>query len=358
MSTNPSVTLEDVARVAGVSRATVSRVINATRNVDPAIREQVERAVVQTGYVPNRAARSLVTRRTDSVALVVSEAERRNVEGPFVGRVFTDPFFGRMVTGMLSVLRPRGIQMALMLADDAQSRTQLLGYLRQGHVDGVVLISSHVTDALPRQLVDLRLPAVLSARPVPQPPRPAPSAQTPATATITYVDVDQGAGARMAVEHLVARGRRRIATISGPLDMPASQDRLAGFRAALAERGLPEPATAEGDFTQQSGAAAMKQLLAEAQDFDGLFVASDLMALGALPMLSRAGRRVPDDVAVVGFDDSSAALACDPPLTTIHQPVEEMAAEMATLLLRQIEHPGQPVASAIFHPTLVVREST
>ncbi len=175
---------------------------------------------------------------------------------------------------------------------------------------------------------------------------------------ITYVDVDQAAGARLAVEHLVARGRRRIATIAGPLDMPASQDRLAGFRAAIAEHGLPEPAVAEGDFTQQGGAAAMKQLLAEAPDLDAVFVASDLMALGALPMLSRTGRRVPEDVAVVGFDDSSAALACDPPLTTVHQPVEEMAAEMATLLLRQIEHPGQAVASAIFHPTLVVRESS
>jgi DNA-binding LacI/PurR family transcriptional regulator len=339
------VTLEDVARVAGVSRATVSRVINGTRNVDPALRDLVERAVAQTRYVPNRAARSLVTRRTDSIALVVSEAERRNVEGPFLGRVFTDPFFGRVVTGLLGVLRPRGIQMALMLADDAQSRAQLLGYLRQGHVDGVVLISSHATDELPAQLTEARLPAVLSARPG----QPVP---------ITYVDVDQRAGARLAAEHLIARGRRRIATIAGPLDMPASQDRLAGFREVLAEAGRPEPVMAEGDFTQESGAAAMKQLLAEAPDLDGLFVASDLMGLGALPMLSRSGRRVPEDVAVVGFDNSSAALACDPPLTTIHQPVEEMAAEMARLLLRQVDQPGQPVASSVFHPTLVVRSSS
>jgi DNA-binding LacI/PurR family transcriptional regulator len=279
------------------------------------------------------------------VALVVSEAERRHVEGPFVGRIFTDPFFGRMVTGVLSVLRPRGIQMLLMLADDAPSRAQLLGYLRQGHVDGVILISSHATDQLPRQLTEARLPAVLSARP---------GEPTP----ITYVDVDQRAGARLAAEHLVQRGCRHIATIAGPLDMPASQDRLAGFREALAERGRPDPPVAEGDFTQQGGAAAMKQLLAEAPELDGLFVASDLMALGALPLLSRAGRRVPGDVAVVGFDDSSAALACDPPLTTIHQPVEEMAAEMARLLLRQVGEPGRPVASTVFHPTLVIREST
>jgi DNA-binding LacI/PurR family transcriptional regulator len=338
------VTLEHVARMAGVSRATVSRVVNGARNVDPALREVVERAVAKSRYVPNRAARSLVTRRTGSIALVVSEAERRNVEGPFVGRVFTDPFFGRVVTGVLRVLRPRGVQMALMLTDDAESRSQLLGYLRQGHVDGVILISSHAADTLPRLLTEARLPAVLSARPG----RPAP---------ITYVDVDQPAGARLATEHLIARGCRRIATISGPLDMPASQDRLAGFEAAMAEHGYADVVSVEGDFTQESGAVAVQRLLERVPDLDGLFVASDLMALGALPMLVRRGRRVPDDVAVVGFDNSSAALACDPPLTTVHQPVEEMAEEMARLLLRQIDQPDQPVASAVFHPTLIVRES-
>jgi DNA-binding LacI/PurR family transcriptional regulator len=339
-----SVTLEHVARVAGVSRATVSRVINGTRNVDPALIEVVERAVASTGYVPNRAARSLVTGRRDSIALVVSEAERRGVSDPFVGRMFTDPFFGRVVTGVLAVLRPGGIQMVLMLADDNESRTQLLGYLRQGHVDGVILVSSHAADPLPRLLTEARLPAVLSARP--SPPLP-----------ITYVDVDQQAGARLAAERLLSRGCRRIATISGPLDMPASQDRLAGFRSALAARGFPDVMSVEGDFTQESGAAAVRRLLVDVPDLDGLFVASDLMALGALPVLYRNGRRVPEDVAVVGFDNSSAAKACDPPLTTVHQPVEEMASEMARLLISQIESPAKPVASVVFRPTLVVRES-
>jgi DNA-binding LacI/PurR family transcriptional regulator len=338
-------TLEDVALVAGVSRATVSRVINGARTVDPAMREAVERAVATTRYVPNRAARSLVTRRTDSIALVVSEREERAVSGPFIGRIFTDPHFGRVISGLLAQLRPAGVHMVLMLADDEPSREQLVGYLRQGHVDGVVLISSHADDPLPALLSGSRLPAVLASRPM----RP----ETP----IAYVDVDQPAGARLAVEHLVRLGRRRLATVCGPLDMPAGQERLAGFRAALAEHGLSEAACVEGDFTQAGGAAAMRELLTTRPDLDGVFIASDLMALGALQVLHRLDRRIPGDVAVVGFDDSAAALSCDPRLTTVRQPVEEMAGEMARLLLRQINAPAGPVQSVTFQPSLVVRES-
>ncbi|MEU1125791.1 LacI family DNA-binding transcriptional regulator [Streptomyces sp. NPDC005899] len=337
-------TLEDVAAVAGVSRATVSRVINGAPTVDPALRRVVEQAVATTGYVPNRAARSLVTRRTDSIALVVSERERRPQSEPFVGRMFSDPHFGRVVAGLLDVLRPAGIQMVLMLADDEASRNQLLSYLRQGHVDGVVLISSHSDDPLPDLLRDTRLPAVLAARP----PRPSP---------LTYVEADQRAGAQLAADHLVALGRRRVATVAGPQDMPAGRARLTGFLDALTRHGVEDVLSAEGDFTQAGGASAMRRLLSERPDLDAVFIASDLMALGALPVLLRAGRDVPSDVAVVGFDDSSAAVACDPLLTTVRQPVEEMAAEMARLLLEQIGRPGGPSPSVIFQPTLVRRDS-
>ncbi|MFJ1901203.1 LacI family DNA-binding transcriptional regulator [Streptomyces sp. NPDC088115] len=337
-------TLEDVAAVAGVSRATVSRVINGATTVDPALRRMVEEAVGATGYVPNRAARSLVTRRTDSVALVVSERERRPVSEPFIGRMFSDPYFGRVVSGLLEVLRPAGIQLVLMLADDRSSRDQLLSYLRHGHVDGVVLISSHADDPLPGLLHDTRLPAVLAG----EPRRPTP---------LTYVEADQRAGAQLAAEHLVSLGRRRIGTVSGPQDMPAGQARLTGFLDALSAHGIRDVTAVEGDFTHTGGAAAMKRLLHDRADLDAVFIASDLMALGALPVLLRAGKEIPDDIALVGFDDSSAATACDPPLTTVRQPVEEMSAEMARLLLKQISSPGEPVPSAIFHPTLVRRRS-
>ncbi|WP_165984351.1 LacI family DNA-binding transcriptional regulator [Streptomyces sp. YIM 98790] len=338
------VTLEQVARVAGVSRATVSRVINGEPTVAPELRKVVERAIAETRYVPNRAARSLVTRRTDSVALVISEREQREVTGPFVGRMFTDPYFGRVVTGLLGVLRPRGVQMMLMLTDDETSREQLIGYLQQGHVDGVVLISSHAEDPLPGRLAETGLPVVLAGRPASAVP-------------VTYVDLDQFTGARMAADHLAAGGRRRVVTIAGPLDMPAGQERLAGFRTAMAAHGQPDVPWAEGDFTQQSGTDCMRRLIADHPGLDAVFAASDLMAVGALAALHRLGRRVPEDVAVVGFDDNAVAVACDPPLTTVRQPVEEMAAEMARLLLRRISSGEGLPPSVVFHPTLITRAS-
>ncbi|WP_433256878.1 LacI family DNA-binding transcriptional regulator [Streptosporangium sp. CA-135522] len=339
-----SPTLEDVARVAGVSRATVSRVINGIRNVDPAIQETVRQAISTTGYVPNQAARSLVTRRTGAIALVVSGAGGESEDDPFPSQVFADPFFGRVAGGIVGFLRPRGIHPILMFAETPEARAQVLTYLRQGNADGAVLVSTHSDDPLPRLLADSGRPAVLFARPA----RPIP---------ISYVDVAHRTGAKLAADRLVARGCRRVATISGPLDVPAGQDRLAGFRDAMAAHGHPYLPCVEGNFTYDSGEAAMERLLAEHPDIDGVFVANDLMAQGALLVLRHHGRRVPDDIAVVGFDDSSAALACRPPLTTVRHPVEDMAAEMARLLLSRIEQPDRQVTSVIFEPTLVVRQS-
>jgi DNA-binding LacI/PurR family transcriptional regulator len=340
----PTPTLEHVARVAGVSRATVSRVINGIRNVDPQLQQTVQAAIAATGYVPNHAARSLVTRRTGSIALIVSEAEERTFDDPFLGRVFTDPFFGRVVSGILGVLRPRAVNLVLMLVENDDARSQLVSYLRQGHVDGVIIISTHTQDSLPQLLTDSGMPAVLSRRPS----QPIP---------ISYVEAAQHAGAIMAADHLVARGCRRVATITGPLDRPDSQDRLAGFREGMARHGYAYVPSVEGNFTQESGGRAMEQLLAEHPEVDGIFVANDLMAQGALLVLHDHGIRVPQDVAVIGFDDNSAAQSCRPPLTTIRQPLEDMAGEMARLLLTHIEDPDHRVTSVIFDAELMVRES-
>ncbi len=335
-------TLQDVARVAGVSRATVSRVINNIRNVDPEIHRVVAEAVAATGYVPNRAARSLVTGRAGSLALVVSELESRASDDPFMGQFLTDPFFGRIVGGLLSVLRDLGVHLSLTLTGSDQARAQLVSDLRQGRCDGAAVISLHPQDPLPDLLAEAGLPAVLFGRPV----RPV---------SISHVDVDNASGARLAANRLIERGCRRIATISGPSDNPAGSDRLEGFRAAIA--GRRELLVVEGDFTQSSGESAMEQLLTEHPDLDGVFVASDLMAQGALPVLRDYGRRIPDDVAVVGFDDSSAAVVSRPPLTTVRQPVEDMAAEMARLLLAYADRPEHRTTSVLFEPTLVIRES-
>jgi DNA-binding LacI/PurR family transcriptional regulator len=322
------VTLEEVARIAGVSRATVSRVVNGVATVDRELRQVVEKAISTTGYTPNRAARSLVTRRAGAIGLVLPEE----------GRTVHDPYFGRVVSGVLPVIRPLGVQLVLTTGD----HREVVDDIRQHRLDGVILIHTHGADPLPRQLIEANLPVVLAARPV----RPM---------SITYVDVDQAAGAGLAADHLVASGCRRLATITGPLETPAGQDRLRGFRDAVARHGLPEPVVVEGDFSREGGAEAARRL---DLDVDGLFVASDLMATGAVPVLRSRGRRVPEDVKVVGFDDSSPAVECDPPLTTVRQPVEDMAAEMARLLVERVERPDRPVSSVVFAPTLVVRRSS
>ncbi|NUS80017.1 MAG: LacI family DNA-binding transcriptional regulator [Streptomyces sp.] len=339
-------TLEDVAREAGVSRATVSRVVNGTRNVDPEIQDLVRRAIDRTGYAPNRAARSLVTRRAETVALVVSGAGDTTdaAQNAFAARVFADPFFGRVVAGVVGHLRPRSLHPVLMFAESAEARQEVLTYLRQGRADGALVVSTHADDPLPALLADARLPAVLFARPS----RPVP---------LSYVDLAHRDGARLAAEHLLARGCRRLVTISGPLDVAASQERLAGFRDTLARHGRPYVPVAEGGFTLDSGIAAMSDLLARHPDTDGVFAANDLMAQGACQVLRERGRRVPQDVAVVGFDDSSVAVTCRPQLTTVRQPVEEMAAQMARLLDDHVHGVRTEATSVVFEPELVVRES-
>ncbi|MGW0598905.1 LacI family DNA-binding transcriptional regulator [Streptomyces sp. NPDC002776] len=338
-------TLEDVAREAGVSRATVSRVINGVRNVDPAIQSVVRDAVARTGYSPNRAARSLVTRRTETIALVVSGAgEPQGGKGSFAARMLADPFFGRVAGGVIDFLRPRSMHPVLMFADSEATRAEVVAFVRQGSADGALVVSTHAEDPLPEQLAEAALPCVLFARPA----RPVP---------VSYVDLAHADGGRLAAEHLLARGRRRLATVTGPLDVPAGQDRLAGFRDALARRGHPYIPIVEGGFTYDSGATAMARLLTEHPHIDGVFVANDLMAQGACDVLREHGRRVPDDVAVIGFDDSSAALACRPALTTVRQPMEEMAGTMAQLLQEHIEGGRTEPTSVIFEPELVVRAS-
>ncbi|MCX5387212.1 LacI family DNA-binding transcriptional regulator [Streptomyces sp. NBC_00083] len=339
-------TLEDVAREAGVSRATVSRVVNGVRNVDPAIQEMVQRAIARTGYAPNRAARSLVTRRAETIALVVSGAGSGPGESQeaFAARVFADPFFGRVVAGVVGFLRPRSMHPVLMFAESAEDRDEVLTYLRQGRADGALIVSTHADDPLPTLLAAAKLPAVLFARPT----RPVP---------LSYVDLDHRDGGRLAAERLLARGCRRPATVAGPLAVSASQERLAGFRDTMARNGHPYVPVVEGGFTLDSGVAAMARLLDELPDVDGLFAANDLMAQGACQLLRERGRRVPDDVAVIGFDDSGIATACRPPLTTVRQPVEAMAGEMARLLDEHVRGRRTDPTSVVFDPELVVRET-
>lgn len=330
-------TLDEVARLAGVSRATASRAINGGNRVSSQALAAVEAAVEELGYTPNPAARSLVTRRTESVGLVVPEPDER---------VFTDPFFVHTLRSVNRVLAPRDLQLVLLLARPGDEERRMLRYLRRRHIDGAIVVSHHSEDRLAEHLASLDLPCAFIGRP------------WSAADKVTYVDTDNTAGARLVTQRLVDRGCRRIGTIAGPVDMAAGVDRLEGWRSALRDAGLPDDAVAYGDFTELGGQAAAAALLAEHPDIDGLMVASDLMALGAMRSLAAAGRRVPDDIAVTGYDDLGVAERTDPPLTTIRNPVGEMAEQATRLLLEQVEgeRESQPIR-VIFPPALVARKS-
>jgi DNA-binding LacI/PurR family transcriptional regulator len=327
-------TLESVATRAGVSRATASRVVNGSKSVAPHIREAVLRAIADLGYVPNQAARSLVTQRTDSIALVLTES---------AGRVFSDdPFFPTIVQGASQELDAAGKQLVLMMVNSGPSHDRVEQYALGGHVDGVMVASMHGADPLPSTLARRGIPVVVNGRPLGRTPVP-------------YVDVFNEGGAQLAVRHLLETGRQRIATIAGPQDMVAGVDRLNGYRAEL-QHSDRRSIIAIGDFTRESGTTAMRQLLADDPALDAVFVASDLMAEGALRALRQAGKRVPDDVAVIGFDDNEIARYTEPPLTTIRQPVLDIGRTMARQLLRLAD--GEAVEPAVVLPTeLVVRES-
>ncbi|TCO45100.1 DNA-binding LacI/PurR family transcriptional regulator [Kribbella antiqua] len=334
MKESGSPTLEQVAALAGVSRATVSRVVNRSPKVLPDTVAAVERAIGQLGYVPNRAARALVTRRTDSVALVVPEPD---------SRVFSDPFFAGMLRGVSRTLAPTSSQLVLLIEPAEGDDQRLLRYLRGGHVDGAIIISHHWRDNVLQELAQLPLPIVFSARPL--------GVDVP----VASVDVDNVAGARTAVEYLLSLGRRKIGTIAGPLDMTAGLDRLTGYKEVVSEAGLTE-AVAYGDFTADGGEAAAQQLFDQHPDLDGLFVASDLMATAALRVLSQRGRRVPQDVAVVGFDDSVMATTTTPKLTTIRQPLEKLGARLAEIVLAKIGG-AELTSPEIYDTELIIRDS-
>ncbi|MCS0605317.1 LacI family transcriptional regulator [Streptomyces sp. LP11] len=337
-------TLEEVAARAGVGRGTVSRVINGSPRVSDATRAAVEAAVAELGYVPNTAARALAANRTDAIALVVPEPETR---------FFAEPYFSDMLRGVGAELSDTEMQLLLIFAGSDRERRRLAQYLAAHRVDGVLLVSVHADDPLPDLLAQLEIPAVISG------PRSAGE-------TLTSVDSDNYGGARSAVEHLLSRGRRRIAHITGRLDVYGAQCRVDGYREALRDAGYGtgELLIESGDFTEEGGRRAMSALLAAHPDLDAVFAGSDVMASGARQVLRDAGRRIPDDVALVGYDDSAIARHMDPPLTSVRQPIVEMGRAMIDLLLAEIaDRRPAPVRSverrhAVLPTELVTRASS
>jgi DNA-binding LacI/PurR family transcriptional regulator len=321
--------------MAGVSSATASRVLTGSARVRPQTRDQVEQAILRLGYVRNRAARSAASRQAGSVALVMGEETLK---------VFADPFFGHMLRSVSKALASADIQLVMITLHSPRDYRTVSRYLRSGHVDGALFVSMHGRPDF--DFSSLGLPLVLCGRPV------------GGGNALSYVDADNVGGACTAVSYLLDCGRGAIATIAGPPDMAAGIDRLLGYRRSMAAAGSLDPGMiAYGDFSFMSGQHALRRLVDHRPGIDAVFAASDLMAAGALHALRRLGRRVPDDVAVIGFDDAPSAQQTDPRLSTIRQPVDAMGVRLVRELMAQIANPSRDPAQVVLDTELVLRSS-
>lgn len=328
-------TLADVAHLAGVSSATASRVLTGSARVRPQTRDKVELAMTRLGYVRNRAARSPASRRAGSIALVMGEE---------TVKVFADPFFARLLRSVSKALSSADVQLVMLTLHSPRDYHTVSRYLRSGHVDGALFVSMHGRPDF--DYASLGIPLVLCGRPV------------ASGGTLSYVDADNIGGSGAAVRYLLDSGRKAVATIAGPPDMAPGIDRLLGYRQALAVAGALDPGMiAYGDFSHMSGQHALFRLLDHRPGINAVFAASDLMAAGALHALRRLGRRVPHDVAVIGFDDLPTALQTDPRLTTVRQPVDAMGTHMVSEILAQIADPGRESSHVVLGTQLILRGS-
>lgn len=331
-----NLTLEEIARRAGVSRSTVSRVINNQPNVRTEVRNRVMQVVEQTGYHPNLAARSLASSRTNVIGLVIPRS---------VQHFFTDPYFPRLTQGIAEACNRYNYTLSLFLFHTEDDERQLFPRItRRGFVDGVIIQATYAAHELFEQLNQGEVPYIVAGRPMD-------SLKT------SFVDVDNVNGALMAVRHLIAQNRQRIAHISGPLVTTAGIDRLEGYKQALFENNLPsnKDLIVEGDFSEISGYYCAQRLLPHHPD--AIFIAADVMAIGALRAIREAKLSVPDDIAIVSFDDVPPAVQATPRLTTIRQPIRRMGIKLVETLMDIINNGVKPPRSVVFGTELVVRES-
>lgn len=326
--------IDDVAAEAGVSRGTVSRVLNGGHWVSPAALAAVNAAIKKTGYRVNPHARSLATNRANSVAFLLTESH---------DRLFEDPNFAVLMRGAADALAVHDIPLVLIMAGTDDEQRRATEFLTAGHVDGVLLVSSHGSrKGIISEIIAAGVPAIACGVPVGFEKK------------MGYVAADDYEGALDVLNHLRDHGRKRIATITGPQDTSGGIRRLEAYRAHQGA-GLDENLIAHGDYSRESGAKGMRELLNRAPDLDAVFAANDLMALGALEVLKEAGRRIPEDVAVAGFDDINQSSEATPPLTTVRQPFERISEEMVRLLLSVIE--GKRPAAITIPTELIIRES-
>jgi LacI family transcriptional regulator len=330
-------TINEIAQIAGVSRSTVSRVINHDPNVSDRTRVKVQAIIDENGYQPNPVARSLMSGRSHVLGLVIPAS---------YSSLYTDPFFSLLSQGISSTCTANNYTLMLWLIEPDYEKRTNNKILNNQLIDGIIVASHMIDDPLIEGLIARKIPLVIVGR-----------YNSP---KISSVDADNIHGATMAVDHLVNIGRKNLATITGDIDRYSGRDRLSGFKRGLQENNLPiaEEKIAFGDFTEEGGYLQAKLLLSRTE-FDGIFVASDLMSFGAIRATQEAGLKVPDDIALVSFDDIPAAARHQPPLTTVRQPIHQMGSIAAQTLIDQLESNDTAKPRRIILPTeLIIRKTS
>ena len=333
MSTQDRPTYAEISKHAGVSQATVSRVLNGDERVHPDRTKRVLESVAALGYRKNRAASALASGRTGLIAVVIDDDMR----------VFNDPFWSAVSSGVSRVLQTDELQTLLMVSNMTSPSGAIAHYLNSGDVDGAIFFQLH-SEEFVSQLAARGLPVVIAGTPL-------------SSADFTYVDSDNFGGARQATHHLLQRGCKSIATITGDINASAARQRLDGYRQGVRDYGhvANNDLVAYGDYSYESGQEQMRVLLSRGVAIDGVFAANDLMAVGAMAALEEAGRKIPEDVAVVGFDDSLIAQTTRPALTTIRQDIMGLGEAVAELMIQKLS--GEETFSRILPTELIVRDS-
>jgi len=331
-------TIEEIADLAAVSRSTVSRVLNDHPSVRPVVRARVLAVIQEQHYTPRAAARSLASSRTQAVGLLIPGS---------AAFIFSDAFFPQVIQGISETCSSHGYILMLSTVTPELEHDFYERVLRGHHVDGVIVMSSNIDDPVLPLLIHDPTPLVLVGR-------------HPYLRDLNSVDVENHEGALVAVRHLIGLGHVRIATITGPLHSSAAMDRGNGYKEALVEASLtirPE-LIVTGDFTQEGGRQAMRTLLQLPEPPTAVFVASDTMASGALQAARELEVRVPEDIALVSFDDLPIASLLVPSLTTVHQPLYDLGAAAADLLLKRLDQPEAPPEQVWLPTQLVIRQSS
>ena len=328
-------TIHDVAAAAGLSRGTVSRVINGERYVSDEARIAVETAIREVGYAPNTAARNLKTKRSHAIGLIVHEPHALFLE---------DPNIGAILLGTNAALSEADYQLVSLVVDSSRDSDRVAEYLRGGFVDGVIIISARAGDPIGHAVAAMGIPAAFVGHP-------------PDIGGIAYVGIDNVAASRAITDRLRDTGRKRIGMIASALDRDSGRDRLRGFREALGQGFDPDLVVDYPLYSYDTGVQGMRRLLELAPDIDGLFAASDAVAAGALDVLREAGRSVPRDIGVVGFDDSAWAMRCQPRLSTVHQPAGELGRMAAQRVLGQLDGKDISASGTILDTVITWRDS-